>query len=144
MPAIFLSRVLASALLGCGLAYYSLFSGRISGNPNSVFVAEVCVLLGLSLGPLWGYFATRPENPRERTIVERVACFFLYSSAWCIVGVIYGSTLTPPDPNPGDTLGGLVFGFLGAILGGMVGLYRAVANPTPNPEPGPGLSPGTR
>jgi len=47
LPAIFLSRVLASALLGCGLAYYSLFSGRVSGNPNSVFVAEVCLLLGL-------------------------------------------------------------------------------------------------
>ena len=55
------------------------------------------------------------------TLGEKAAKFFAYSSFGFLSGFCYGASFTPPNPNPGDTLGGTIFGLIGLFLGACLG-----------------------
>lgn len=70
---------------------------------------------------IWEQLVAPRLSGRRLTMREKAAKFFACSIAGFLGGFCYGASLTPLNPDPGNTLGGTVFGFTGLFLGACLG-----------------------
>lgn len=69
----------------------------------------------------WQHLVSPRLSGKRLTPLEKAAKFFACSIIGFLGGFCYGASFTPPNPNPGDTLGGTIFGLIGLFFGACLG-----------------------
>lgn len=117
----FTAAGIVSLAMGVTWAMFTSHWLAVSGHPNRIFLSRFWGC-GAGLGALLYLKKIRPKySSSERKSDKQVLHWILHCIVFTLAGWCYGVSLTPPHPDPGQTLDGLFFGAVGALTGGILG-----------------------